>query len=121
MSRLIFDQKKIAPAILEKMKADQSAIVNEVSSAIEKNKVIVVGMKGNPHCKRACNALKKAKISHSYLEYGSYFAEWRNRLSLKMWLGWKTFPMVFVKGQFIGGADELVAYLKTADAASLKK
>lgn len=120
MTRPIFDQKKISPAILERMKADQSPIVDEVSNAIEKNKVVVVGMKGNPYCKRACKALNHADINHLYLEYGSYFAEWKKRLSLKMWLGWKTFPMVFVNGTFIGGANELEAFLKSAEASSLK-
>jgi len=24
-----------------------------------------------------------------------------------MWAGWPTFPMVFVKGNLVGGADEL--------------
>jgi hypothetical protein len=45
MSRLLFDTNKIAPAVLEAMKADQAPIINEVSSAIASNKVVVVGMK----------------------------------------------------------------------------
>src|SRR5690606_7656215 len=108
-----------APEILEQMAAEQSPIIKEVSDAISKNKVVVVGMKGNPHCKKAVTALNKASISHSYLEYGSYFAEWKKRLSLKIWLGWKTFPMVFVNGQFIGGASELVKFLKSDAAKGL--
>ena len=44
---------------------------------------------------------------YHYLEYGSYFSEWRRRNALKMWTGWPTFPMVFVKGILIGGAEEL--------------
>lgn len=113
MPRPLFDESKIAPEILEQMIADQSPIIKEVSDAIEKHKVVVVGMKGNPHCKKAVVVLNKAGISHTYLEYGSYLAEWRKRLSLKMWLGWKTFPMVFVNGQFIGGAADLVKFLKS--------
>jgi glutaredoxin len=77
-------------------------------------------MKGNPHCKRACKALEKAGIQHLYLEYGSYFAQWKKRLSLKIWLGWKTFPMVFIEGQFIGGASELQTYLKSDAGKNLK-
>ncbi len=119
MARPLFDESKIAPEILEKMITDQSPIIKEVSDAIAKNKVVVVGMKGNPHCKKAVNVLDNAGISHSYLEYGSYLAEWRKRLNLKMWLGWKTFPMVFVNGQFIGGASELVKFLKSGAGKDL--
>ena len=42
--------------------------------------------------------LDEAGIAHHYLEYGSYFNTWRRRNALKMWTGWPTFPMVFVKG-----------------------
>ena len=38
---------------------------------------------------------------------GRYFSTWRRRLALKMWTGWPTFPMVFVKGTLVGGADDL--------------
>ena len=49
--------------------------------------------------RRARKALEAAGIAHHYLEYGSYFSEWRRRNALKMWTGWPTFPMVFVKRQ----------------------
>ena len=51
--------------------------------------------------------LESAKLSYKYLEYGSYLNKWRRRNALKMWTGWPTFPMVFVKGVLIGGADDL--------------
>jgi glutaredoxin-related protein len=38
--------------------------------------------------------------------HGSYLSQWRRRNALKMWTGWPTFPMVFVKGTLIGGYDE---------------
>jgi glutaredoxin-related protein len=119
MSRPIFDTNKIAPAVLEQINTQQTSVVKEVENAIGSNKIVVVGMKGNPHCKKAVNALNKAKLNHCYLEYGSYLSEWKKRLNLKIWLGWKTFPMVFVKGEFIGGAAELVSYLKNNDLSDL--
>ena len=64
-------------------------------------------MAGNPHVRRARKLLDAAGIAYHYLEYGSYFSEWRRRNALKMWTGWPTFPMVFVKGTLIGGASEL--------------
>ena len=50
-------------------------------------------------------ALDEASVKYTYLEYGSYFSEWKQRLAIKMWSGWPTFPQVFVKGELIGGED----------------
>ncbi len=119
MSRLIFDSKNISEDALKQISAMQSSIVKEVSSAVESNDVLVVGMKGNPHCIQAVKTLKSKNISHQYLEYGSYLKGWRKRLSLKIWIGWKTFPMVFIKGTFIGGKTELLKYLDSPEGKEL--
>ena len=37
------------------------------------------------------------------------------RNALKMWCGWPTFPMVFVKGTLVGGADELQKLLESGE------
>jgi len=50
--------------------------------------------------------LSEAGISYHYLEYGSYFSQWKRRLALKMWTGWPTFPMVFRDGVLLGGYKE---------------
>ena len=42
---------------------------------------------------------------------------WRPRGALKMWTGWPTFPMVFVKGTLVGGYDDLK---KLIDSGELK-
>src|SRR5438046_10541438 len=55
-------------------------------------------MRQNPFPKKARKLLDEAGLAYKYLEYGSYLGEWRRRLALKMWTGWPTFPMVFVKG-----------------------
>jgi glutaredoxin-related protein len=34
-----------------------------------------------------------------------------------MWTGWPTFPMVFVKGVLIGGADDLARLLESGALA----
>jgi len=79
--------------------------ITEVEDAIKAHPVVVVGMAQNPHVRNVKKALKEARVEFHYLEYGSYFSEWRRRLSLKMWSGWPTFPQVFVRGLLIGGAD----------------
>ncbi len=58
---------------------------------------------------------KKAGIAYKYLEYGSYTGSWRRRNALKMWTGWPTLPMVFVKGTLIGGADETLSLIESGE------
>ena len=72
----------------------------------------------NPFPAKARKALAAAGVPHQYLEYGSYVKDWRRRNALKMWTGWPTFPMVFVKGTLIGGASELQALI---DSGELKR
>ena len=72
-------------------------------------------MRQNPWPKKARRLLEAAGLKYRYLEYGSYFSEWRRRLALKMWAGWPTFPMVFVKGVLIGGATELQQLIENGE------
>lgn len=107
MTRSILDEAHIHAAIREKIASHHAGIVREVQAAIAGNDVVVVGMKQNPHPRRARRALDAAGTPCKYLEYGSYLGGWRRRTALKMWTGWPTFPMVFVKGVLIGGASDL--------------
>jgi len=100
-------EARIHPTIREKIATRHADIVDEVEAAIAGSDVVVVGMAQNPHPKRARRALDRAGIAYRYLEYGNYFGQWRRRNALKMWSGWPTFPMVFVKGVLIGGASDL--------------
>ena len=54
-------------------------------------------------------------MPYQYLEYGSYLGQWRKRNALKMWSGWPTFPMVFVKGTLVGGASEIGRLIETGE------
>jgi monothiol glutaredoxin len=87
------------------MAASHPEVIAEVEAAIEREPVVVVGMAQNPHVKNVRKALNDAKIAFTYIEYGSYFSEWRKRLAIKLWSGWATFPQVFVRGVLIGGED----------------
>jgi len=107
MPRTILEEARLHPAIREKVANLNADIVHNVQAAASSNPVLVVGMAGNPHVRRARKKLDGAGVAYHYLEFGSYFGEWRRRTALKMWTGWPTFPMVFVKGTLIGGADEL--------------
>ena len=107
MGRSILDEEHIHPAIRDKVAGNHSDIVQEVQQAIATSAVVVVGMAQNPVPKKARKALDGAGIAYQYLEYGSYLNQWRRRNALKMWTGWPTFPMVFVKGVLVGGGDDL--------------
>lgn len=107
MPRIILEEARLHPAIRETVANSHADIVHNVQAAAASNPVLVVGMAQNPHCRRARRLLDAAGVPYQYLEYGSYLGLWHKRLALKIWSGWRTFPMVFVKGVLVGGADEI--------------
>jgi monothiol glutaredoxin len=118
MPHQILDESKIHPAIREKIATHEGIIVREVQAAIAQHPVVVVGMGLNPFPKKARKALDAAGVAHQYFEYGNYFTMWRQRNALKLWTGWPTLPMVFVKGTLVGGANDVI---KLIDRGELKK
>ncbi len=104
-NRLVLDPARISPAAAEKLKTNHADVVAKVVSAVDAHPIVVVGMAQNPHVKNVRNALKEAGLTFEYLEFGSYFSEWKQRLAIKQWSGWPTFPQVFVRGVLIGGED----------------
>jgi monothiol glutaredoxin len=121
MPRLILSEDALHPAIRDKVSGLHDDIVREVMAAVMQNDVVVVGMGMNPVCKKARQLLDAQNQPHQYLEYGNYFNTWRRRNALKMWTGWPTFPMVFVKGTLIGGAQELGALIERGELKALLK
>jgi glutaredoxin-related protein len=87
------------------MVAFRAEVVREVEEAVQRDAVVVVGMAQNPHVRNVRRALDEAGIAYTYLEYGSYFSKWKERLAVKLWSGWPTFPQVFARGSLIGGED----------------
>ncbi len=115
MPRMILEEARIHPAIREAISRSNRDIVEEVSKAVDQHDIVVVGMAQNPAPKRARKLLDAAGLKYHYLEYGSYFNTWRHRNALKLWTGWPTFPMIFIKRQFIGGADDLEKLLASGE------
>lgn len=115
MNRQVLDQSKIHIAIRGKIANHHADIVKEVQTAIAAHDFVIVGMAQNPFPKKARRTLDAIGINYRYLEYGSYFSAWRRRNALKMWTGWPTFPMVFVKGILIGGADDLERLVQSGE------
>ncbi|MFC0134888.1 glutaredoxin [Massilia eurypsychrophila] len=119
MTRSILAEHHIHPAIRQAISERNADIVREVQGAVAGNDVVVVGMQLNPFPKKARKALDAIAAPYKYLEYGSYLSQWRRRNALKMWTGWQTFPMVFVKGTLVGGAGELQRLIDSGEFARM--
>ena len=90
-----------------------------MTDAIAKNNIVIVGMAQNPMPKKARKLLDRQQLSYKYLEYGSYLSVWRRRNALKMWTGWPSLPMVFVKGVLVGGANDLQKLIESGELTQL--
>jgi monothiol glutaredoxin len=104
-SRPALDAAHVTREARARMAAFQPGVLLEVQEAVHASPVVVVGMAQNPHVKNVRNALTAAGVEFRYLEYGSYFSRWKERLAIKLWSGWPTFPQVFVRGVLVGGED----------------
>lgn len=109
MARLSLSQDKVAPAVQEAVSKFHRDIVEHVATTVARDKVVVVGMAQNPFVKRARKLLEAEGVKFTYIEYGSYFSKWQERLALKLWASFPTFPMVFIDGTLIGGFTDLEA------------
>lgn len=119
MPRSILDESHIHPAIRERVASHQHAIVQEVQAAVARYPVVVVGMGLNPFPRKARGVLDAAGVAYHYLEYGNYLNRWRERNALKLWTGWPTFPMVFVKGTLVGGANDVQKLIASGELKAL--
>ena len=115
MNRTTLDDAQIHPAIRARVAPQRDNLVPEVQAAVATHDIVIVGMRHNPYPRKARRLLDKYHLPYTYLEYGSYFSEWDRRFSLKLWTGWPTFPMIFVKGIFVGGASDLELLLKSGE------
>ncbi|MDI1271160.1 MAG: glutaredoxin [Polaromonas sp.] len=119
MPRAILEESRIHPAIQGKIARHEQAIVQEVQAAVATHAVVVVGMAMNPFPRKARRALDAAGVAYHYLEYGNYLNTWRKRNALKMWTGWPSFPMIFVRGTLIGGASDLDKLIASGELKAL--
>jgi glutaredoxin-related protein len=117
--RQLLAEERRTPEAAAVAAAFHADVVREVRETVERDPVVVVGMAQNPHVRKVRAALDEAGVEYTYLEYGSYFSEWKKRLAIKLWSGWATFPQVFVRGVLIGGEDLVKAAL--ADGSLQKR
>jgi monothiol glutaredoxin len=109
--RQILPTEQVSEAALKAITGFHQEVVDQVKEAVRANKIVIVGMAQNPVVKKARGILTEKKMDFKYLEYGSYFSMWKQRLAIKIWSGWPTFPQVFIGGRLIGGCKELVEHL----------
>jgi glutaredoxin len=107
MERPTLSADKVSPAARDVVAGFHRAVVDEAATAVARDKVVVLGMAQNPVVKRARKILDAEGIKFTYIEHGSYFSKWKERLAIKLWAGFPTFPMVFIDGALVGGASEL--------------
>jgi len=119
MPRPVLDESAIHPAVRTKVASLHADVLAQVREAVSAHDVVVVGMAGNPFVKRARRALDGAGVAHHDIDIGSYFSQWRRRNALKMWTGWPTLPMVFVRRQLVGGADDLQRLIGSGELKQL--
>jgi len=110
---------KVHPAAAAARAAYHADLVSEVSAAIARHDVVVVGMAWNHPVRLARRLLDKEEIPYTYLEYGNYLVGWRRRLALKIWAGWPTFPQIWIRGTFIGGHSDLKRLKESGELAQL--
>ncbi len=104
--RPLLSEDKRSPTVAEAMAGFHRDVVDQVRTAVERDPVVVVGMAQNPFVKKVRQALTEAGVQFTYLEYCTYFGMWKQRLAIKKWSGWPTFPQVFVRGTLIVGFDD---------------
>ena len=119
MPRPTLDEAAIHPAIRAKVANLHADLLRQAQAEVASNAVMVFGMSGNPFVGKARKALDAAGVPHGYLEIGSYFSQWRRRNALKMWTGWATLPMVFVRGVLVGGAEDVARLIETGELKQL--
>jgi len=107
-TRPLLAHDKVSPEVHSILSNFHRGIVDEVAATVARDAVVVVGMAQNPVVKSARKLLDQEGIAYTYLEYGSYFSKWKERLAIKLWAGFPTFPMVFINGVLVGGNSEIV-------------
>lgn len=119
MTRPVLAEPFLHPAIRDKVANLHRDLLDQVQNAVSSHAVVVIGMSGNPFVAKARKALARAEVPFQYLEFGSYVSQWRRRNALKMWTGWPTLPMVFVRGVLVGGAEDLNRLLASGELKEL--
>ena len=111
--------QNISSGVSDRVRSYHSNVLEEVIQHVQQKDIVVVGMAWNPFVQRAQKLLNAQKIPYTYLEYGSYVSQWKERLAIKMWSGWPTFPQIFVKGMLVGGFSDIQSLVQNDELKDL--
>lgn len=111
--RKVLADECVSPRIQNLIQTFHPEVIEQVELAISKHRVVVVGMRGNYFVKKAVKNLQRWGVPFEYLEFGGYFSQYNQRVTLKTWTGFSTFPMIFVNGTLIGGNSDMEAEKST--------
>ncbi len=109
--RAVLQEKDMNPEASQFVNGYHRELVDTVQKAVQENEWVIVGMSANVFVRKARKHLSAHGLKFSYFEEGGYLSKWKNRLAIKLWSGWPTFPQVFHKGKLVGGYRELKKYL----------
>jgi monothiol glutaredoxin len=105
--RRMLNSELIQGKALHQMNAFHPEVIEEIEKGLSQNEWVVVGMAMNPFVVKARKLLDSKNITYKYIQHGGYLSKWKERLAIKLWSGWPTFPQVFHQGKLIGGYQEL--------------
>jgi glutaredoxin-related protein len=94
-------------AVTEAQESFHADVLAEVVAAVATYDVVIIGMAVNPAVGKAREAALAAGVTPHCINYGGYLSQWKQRLAIKLWSGWPTYPQVFVKGTLVGGNARL--------------
>ncbi|KND05072.1 glutaredoxin [Spizellomyces punctatus DAOM BR117] len=97
---------------------EMSASKELVEKAIKENKVVVFSKSYCPYCKKAKNLLDSLGVKYELFELDERPDGQAIQEYLKEKTGQRTVPNIFIKGQHIGGCDDLHA---AHDSGKLQK
>jgi monothiol glutaredoxin len=108
--RNILSESHMQEPALKAIETFHPEIVAEIHKAVAENEWVIIGMKQNPVVSSARKYLFDKGTPFKYIQHGGYLSKWKQRLAIKLWSGWPTFPQVFHNGKLVGGFAELKKY-----------
>jgi len=74
--------------------------------------IVLFTVYGCPYCQKAVKFLKQNNLHFKAINIGNNA---NAMVKLAESTGWKTVPKIFVQGQFIGGANELISMAESGE------